>query len=123
MCFPTIWRAAAQRAKRALSMNADDAADAAAPKEARRPDGPEPASSIEYRESHRGFSIRVFSNNDGSFSVHVEGGRGEDAAKIEKRLADVGVSIAQKFPSFERAMRSVELAKRAIGPFAVDRGD
>jgi hypothetical protein len=81
------------------------------------------ASSIEYREAYRGFSIRVLSEKDGLFSIRVEGGRGSDAAKIEVRLGGKNDSGAQKYQSFESALQSIEVAKCTIDDFLGERGD
>jgi hypothetical protein len=129
MCLPTIWRAATRCAKRAFVLNSNDGANvsASARAETKRPAPVEPSSaarsSIEFWEPHRGFSIRVFSGKDGSFSIHVEGGRAADAAKIEKRFADAGDPGVQKFPSFARALQSVDAVKLAIDKFLAESGD
>jgi hypothetical protein len=129
MCLPTIWRAATRCAKRAFVTISNDEEDVSASSRSKpeclAPVAPvfEARSSIEFREPHRGFSIRVFSGKDGSFSIHVEGGRAADAAKIEKRLVDAGHFSSQKFPSFARALESVDAVKLAIDEFIAERNE
>jgi hypothetical protein len=122
-----MWRAATRCAKRAFVTNSNDEADVSASSRSQTerlaPVEPVSAarSSIEYREPHRGFLIRVFSGKDGSFSIHVEGGRAADAAKIEKRLVDAGHFSSQKFLTFARALKSVDTVKLAIDEFIAKR--
>lgn len=122
MCSANLYQAAVRCARRAFHSSRKDAAGAESlastfPTE----NNLTVASSIEYREAHRGFVIRVLSIKPGELSLVVEDSGVGAHSGLDERLREAGCSKAQIFPNFDSAIAAVVDAKRAIETHLHDR--
>ncbi|KNH08587.1 hypothetical protein BRCH_01713c [Candidatus Burkholderia brachyanthoides] len=126
MCSAGFLQSAARRAKHAFfSHEGRDEAGGkrAEPASVGAQSRPQAPSSIEYREAHRGFLIRVSSNEGGSFSLSVEDPHGRRPALLSECFADAGCSPNQKFRSVREAIDAIERAKSEIDRFLAGSDD
>jgi hypothetical protein len=102
MCLRALMRAARERKRRAE------------PIEVARPPPATGPSSIEYRESHRGFLLRASANGAGRYSLFIEDPQGPEPgyartlSEIDKRFPSDG------FANLIDAIDAVPAAKAAV---------
>lgn len=114
MGFSHFLKALAGRVRRALSSRETRTSKPAGNRAAKKNGA---TSSMEFRDTHRGFSIRVSAARHGAYSIAVEDQRGVEPALLRALLAAAGCARTRKFARLEEAIDATAAAKRAIDSY------